>query len=354
MKTIISRMATAILLCCALDMYAQTAVTAWDRVGVMNAPAKTSSQIATLYFGTDVVNVTDETIQVQEDRKRTYVKVVLTDGATGWINQYLLISNGEGAVVKQTTGVFQNPVDGITMMRGLEFEAGEPVIKTEFNGAYAYVYSKERKKSGWIPVESLIFSEDELKMALALQKAKDEKNISKRLQKLEEIRSQANFSFSPLAYLVDKALVQSQELAANTITSEQETRDLAMASATPSNSKRGAPQAMTERVIKPGDKLEESILMNGQVFSKHQQQLSLIQVVNPQKTNSTALECYHKTLSVGSKLQMFLPDNPGFIEFEVIGNLTKNEGLGFTAGTIKRVFGETIPDAVTVQYFTKE
>lgn len=354
MKTIISRMASAILLFSSLGIYAQTAVTAWDRVGVMSAPAKTSTQIAAIHFGNDVVNVTDETIQVQEDRKRTYVKIVLADGTTGWINQYLLIANGEGAVVKQTTGVFQNPVDGITMMRGLEFEAGEPVIKTEFNGAYAYVYSKERKKSGWIPVESLIFSEDELKMALALQKAKDEKNVSKRLQKLDEIRSQANFSFSPLAYLVDKAVVQSQELAANTITAEQDTRTLAMASPNTPKNIRGATQTMTERVIKPGDKLEESVLINGQVFNKHQQQLSLIQVVNPQKINNTALECYHKTLAIGSRLQMFLPDNPGFIEFEVVGNLTQNEGLGFTAGTIKRIFGETIPESVIVQYFTQE
>lgn len=354
MKTIISRMAIAFLLFFTLSVYAQTAVTAWDRVGVMNAPAKTSNQIAAINFGTDVVNVTDETIQVQEDRKRTYVKIVLADGTTGWINQYLLIPNGEAAVVKQTTGVFQNPVDGITMMRGLEFEAGEPVIKTEFNGAYAYVYSKERKKSGWIPVESLIFSVDELKMALALQKAKSEKNISKRLQKLAEIRNHASFSLSPLAYLVDKTVAESQELVANNITTEQETRDLAMVTPNVSNIKRGTPQGMIERVIKPGDKLEESILINGEVFNKHQQQLSLIQVVNPQKPNSTAFECYHKTLTVGSKLQMFLPDNPGFIEFEVVGNLTQNEGLGFTAGTIKRVFGETIPESVSIQYFTKE
>lgn len=357
MKNKLFALSFAIMLFAPYISLAQTAVTAWERIGIMIAPSKTSTQIAAIRFGVDPVTLTDEKIQVQEDRKRTYVKVVLPDGTMGWVNEYLMIPNGEGALIRQTTDVFQNPVDGITMVRGVAFEAGEPVVKSEFNGAYAFVYGRDRKKSGWVRVESLIFDAREIRTALLLQKAKEEKNIAKRIEKLDEIRNQSDFSSFEIAYLVNNELSEAQSLFASGTTTIADNRDVVMTTATPTKPMRGGDfstaKTWSERVIKPGDALENVLVVGDKVYSRNEQKLSLIQVTDPTRSNSTAFTCYHKSLPIGSKIQMFFPDNPGFIELEVIGNLKQNDGLGFAAGTIKRLFGDQIPESVNIQYFTE-
>ena len=146
MKNLFLPLLIALLL--PLGSIAQEAVCAWDRIPVLIAPDKTAAQVGFVRFGTDPVKTTYETITVQEDYKRTYVKIILADGTQGWINQYLLVSGGEAAVVKYDSDLFQNPVDGVTKVRGGGLSAGEPVIKTEFNGPYVHIVTKNKEKSG--------------------------------------------------------------------------------------------------------------------------------------------------------------------------------------------------------------
>jgi hypothetical protein len=102
-----------------------------------------------------------------------------------------------------------------------------------------------------------------------------------------------------------------------------------------------------ERALNPGDQVS---IVAPQLIRKAEV-LQIIEVVHENKSpKSAALECYHKTLPVGTIVQMLLPDNPGFIELKVIGNLQKNEGLGLPPGTIRRIFGDIIPPNVNVEY----
>lgn len=330
------------------------AVTAWDRIGIMSGPSKTSSQIAAIHFGTDEVRLTLETLQVQEDKKRTYVKVVLPNGTEGWVNQYLLIPNGSAAVVKTYSNVYQNPVDGVTMVRGVDFDAGEPVILTLFSGPYAYLTAKEKKKAGWVLAENLIFGSDEVKFALSLQKAKAEKDVNKRIQKIQDIRNHQAYPYAQMYALVEAAyhesydlVTQPQSLVAD-VTDNRSISNPAQRVAAAPNSNRG----LTEQPLKAGDKLDDVVVVDGVSYYKHQSSLVLVKVIDPGKPATGRLECYHKTLPVGSKISMLFPDNPGYVELEVVGNLSQNEGLGMTGATLSRLFGSTVPEGVMIEYYT--
>lgn len=335
-------------------MFAQDmAVTAWDRIGILSGPSKTSSQIAAIHFGTDEVRLTLETLQVQEDKKRTYVKVVLPNGTEGWVNQYLLIPNGTAAVVKTYSNVYQNPVDGVTMVRGVDFEAGEPVIFTLFSGPYAYLTAKEKKKAGWVLAENLIFGSDEVKFALSLQKAKAEKDVNKRIQKIQDIRNQPAYPYAQMYALVEAAYHESYDLVTQpqaVVADAADNRSVTNPAQriTESNSNRG----LMEQPLKAGDKLDEVVVVDGISYYKHQSSLVLVKVTDPNKPATGGLECYHKTLPIGSKISMLFPDNPGYVELEVVGNLSQNEGLGMTGATLSRLFGSTVPEGVTIEYYT--
>ncbi len=334
---------------------AQEAVCAWDRIPLLIAPDKTSAQVGSVRFGTDIVKTSYETITVQEDYKRTYVRITLADGTQGWINQYLLVPNGEAGVIKYDIDLYQNPVDGVTKVKGGALTAGDPVIKTEFNGAYVHILTKNKEKSGWIPAEGIVFGKEEVINALLLQKAKAEKDPQKRTKRIQEIRNQASFTGLQIAGIIDGEYTRTLEVAERGALAEN-TNPIYRTENTPTTMRGEAgdtPPKMSERVTAPSlNTNQQYIQVGNELYQRNMSFLPIIEaVIENMKTPEFA--CYHKTLPIGTKINMYFPDNKGFVELEVVENLRNYEGLGLSPAQIKRFFSGNPPENVAIQYFTK-
>ncbi len=346
--------ALLIVLVLPIGSMAQEAVCAWDKIPVLIAPDKTSAQVGYVRFGTDPVKTTYETITVQEDYKRTYVKIILADGTQGWINQYLLVNNGEAAVVKYDMNLFQNPVDGVTKVKGGELKSGEPVIKTEFNGPYVHIVTKNKEKSGWVPAESLVFGKEEVVNALLLQKANAEKDPKKRVKRIQEIRSQNGFSSLQIASVVDNSYLEATASTYRGPSEEDPSQSVAVRGdggggiASTSGSTK-----LTERIAKPGlNTNQQYVQVGNQTYLKNTSFLPIVEATL-ENVKMPEFGCLHKTLPIGTKINMYFPDNTGFVELEVIENLREYEGLGLSPSLIKRFFNGIAPETVAIQYFTQ-
>lgn len=338
---------------CPLFSFAQTkAVSVYERGSVFVAPDRTSTPVGTIRFGVDVVEMTLETI-IQD--KTTFVKVILGDGTTGYVSKYLLVPNGEGAVIAQNTGIFQNPVDNVTMVRNKEFTAGEPVVFTELSGPYAYVVGQEKKKEGWVLVANLLTGNDEVRGATMYAAALRENNVEKRLKALKHLKAQsANLKIAPL---INLAYEDVQSASANgyvDMTGLTPSTSEPMASADMSrdlSAPRGAGgfTGKSKGATQPNAKVSQPTTTNDKSV-KHVETLPIIIVTDDA---AKPFSCYHKTLPVGTKVAIRIPDNAGFMEFEVVGRLQSYEGIGMTEKSLKRVLGDEYPDTATVEYYTK-
>lgn len=346
MKTTLSVLFAALL---PVFSFAQSkAVSVYDRGSVFVAPDRTSPTVGTVRFGVDEVEMTLETQQIE---KTTFVKVILADGTTGWISKYLLVPNGEGAVIAQNTGIYQNPVDNTTMVRNKEFAAGEPVVFTELSGPYAHVVGREKTKEGWVLVSNLITGSDEVRGATMYWTAISEMNVDKRLKALKHLKAQsAKLKIAPL---IDAAYADVQAAAANGYV------DMTGLTPTPvdavaSNDDRGLLPSggKSKGATKPNAKVPATTpapTTTGKMV-KHVENMSVIVV---EVDNEPPFSCYHKTLPLGTKVNVRIPNNAGFMEFEVVGRLSDYDGIGLTEKSLKRVLGENYPNTATVEYYTK-
>lgn len=353
MKTNLSLLFVALM---PIFSFAQTkAVSVFDRGSVFVAPDRTSTPVGTVRFGVDVVDMTLETQQID---KTIFVKVLLSDGTTGWISKYLLVPNGEGAVIAQNTGIFQNPVDNVTMVRNKEFVAGEPVVFTELSGPYAYVVGHEKKKEGWVLVTNLITGNDEVRAATMYYAALRENNVEKRLKALKHLAAQsASLKIAPL---IDAAYADVQAASANgyvemtglpastpepiIVAGGDEARNIPTAPGTRGPNKSRAATKTNQKVDAPAPTATDKLV-------QHVESLPIIIVTDTD--NHSVFTCYHKTLPIGTKVNVRIPDNAGFMEFEVVGRLSSYEGIGMTEKALKRVLGEDYPDTATIEYYTK-
>lgn len=64
---------------------------------------------------------------------------------------------------------------------------------------------------------------------------------------------------------------------------------------------------------------------------------------------------YHKSLPIGSKVRVYFPDNPGFVEVEIIGQMrkTRPEVIGLYPECIELIFGNQRPSRIEIAYLKK-
>jgi len=362
----------------------QNGVTAWESIGIRIAPDKTSQQIGTVRFGTDIMKMTDEKEEVEEDKKqRTYLKVVLADGTEGWINDYLIIPNGEGAVIIKQTPVFKNPKTSNETLKNWTFEAGDPVIKTDVAGDYAYIYSERKEKKGWVPLKCLAVSPSEVKVAMLLKKALAETDEKAKMKSLQNIRNMSGLEDLKMVKVVERSFQkvvngvdmpdnpdESKERGGDEVAEQPAQRDLTPEKPAKKDSVKPKPQPPVAQ-SKPmpvannisfvptsldaskisADAQKDKVQAQNQHYWKYSETLLLVEIEDEDETS--AFRCYHNYLPEGTKILVKLPEEAGFLECMVVGGLKTQKGLGFTAAAIKRIFGENPPAEVEIQFFTK-
>ncbi len=179
------------------------AISLWAN-GLRAEPGKDGKWITTILFAEEVTAIGDSVYVEKEDR--TYTKVRLTDGKDGWVYAYLFAFNAERAAITQNTTLFKRP--DISTPAGKSLEFGEIIaIDEKQDDGWIHVFTKEKKKQGWIRSEqNLTYNDIDLTAAILLERAFSEKNRDQQKKSLEEIINNVEFQESVFFHMAEKAL----------------------------------------------------------------------------------------------------------------------------------------------------
>lgn len=186
------------------------AICLWPVAGLRDKPGMNTGgkYLASINLG-EIVTLTGNTEEVAEE-KRTYLEMTLSDGKTGWCNEYLFAVNAQRGVALGEIDIYKRP--DLTTYDGKKLERGEiiAVMESDKEG-WVEVVGKERKKAGWIQASSIdgnLVSTDEIDVTVAimLEKAMAEKTPPSRLESLENIADNNTFKQSSLISVVEEAI----------------------------------------------------------------------------------------------------------------------------------------------------
>lgn len=186
----------------------EKAVCLWPKVGLRDKPGvgKDAKYVTTIYFG-ETVSWTDAFEKVAKEN-RTYVKVKLSDGSTGWVNQTLFAPGAELAIITQQTESYYRPdimtFSGKTLKRG-DIIAVLPIEKEHEN--WIPFVGAEKKRSGWIQSNAGLSTDQiDLNVASLFRKAIDITNYNLREKQLNMILDNSQYVTSPFIDLVNGEL----------------------------------------------------------------------------------------------------------------------------------------------------
>lgn len=74
--------------------------------------------------------------------------------------------------------------------------------------------------------------------------------------------------------------------------------------------------------------------------------------VSDSRVSSTRFYAYHKTLPLGTKVNLLIPDNSGYLELEIVGRLDPNStaDVGLSPACVNLIKGASKSDIVTITY----
>ena len=177
----------------------------WDKAGLREAPGRAEEikYLATINFGEKVIYAGEN--QEMPEEKRNYIKVRLSDGKEGWVNEYLFAMDARLAAATDEIELYHRPE--MTTLKDQRFEAGEVVVLGERKDGWREVFGWEKKKQGWAKPRGLtVYGEKDIAMAIMLRRALSETEPLKKKEKLSSILSNKALMGSVFTNLVKEAI----------------------------------------------------------------------------------------------------------------------------------------------------
>ena len=345
--------------------FGEIAVCVYPVSGMRLQPGKNAQYLEPIRYGQEVQLLGDTAYVPSE--ARVYIRVQSQSGKVGWVHRYLFEMYATQVVVTRNAQIYGSP-GAVTTITTAEFSAGELAAMSDFQEDWILLVGKEKQKKGWIRrsggVEPISVADNDLAIAALVETAMSEPNVTARINSLEAIQQQPNFSKSPLKSVVinkieeqvdianqaDQAVTEgSQNRLANNNTNQQ----------TPEQTTSVLDNTTHQRLahsINP-NRSEEAVYdeNTGQNYTKVTEKGTVYVVKGPENAESIYF-AYHKDLPKGAKVLLNIPDNSGFVELEVINKLSKSRSqvIGLSEATLEAVFGEGVKDPqVEVVYFIK-
>lgn len=183
------------------------AVCLWPTVGLRDKPGRSGAKYITgIKFG-ETVKLTGEEEEIASE-KRTYLKMELSDGKTGWANEYLFALNAKPVVATADIDVFKRP--DLSTLTTEKIGSGTlfAVAESEEKPGWAEVFTEEKKVAGWTQFNEDLFTEEPTDIALGklIQEVKGMKSTTEKIKKLETLASSSAFSGSSLMPMVTEML----------------------------------------------------------------------------------------------------------------------------------------------------
>ena len=325
----------------------------WESAPLLITPENSSAAVTTIYFG-EIVKTIGNPAFVKEEQA-VYQHVQAADGKSGWIQEKLLIPNGRAVTVLEASRIYLRPRTVSTITDEF-FEAGDLVIMSAAHADWVKLTGKSRKKAGWIKGRDHISaSKEDIQVVALMEAALREKDILKRKEKLKALSENPAISNNSLReVVVEKSEKSTEEMDNLPLMGEsdlQRTRGGAVwdssldvllpATSTSVNSelyRKSITNPLTRETI-------EYIVETGSVFK-----------VEAPAHVETIYFAYHKTLPVGTRVQLDIPDNAGFLELKIVGRLPsdKHQIIGLSKTCMETVFGTDSPKSATISYKKKQ
>ncbi|MEZ4776982.1 MAG: SH3 domain-containing protein [Bacteroidia bacterium] len=317
-------------------------VCVWSESPVFSEPDKRAAIVAVMQFGEEASSLGEEAYVALE--KNNYLKVRGADGKVGWVNEFLFVPEGGAAVVLAEGRVYRRPNTISTVTMDF-FLPGEIVIMEDVVGQWVKLVSRNREKTGWIEgLEKVSVEPADIELATLMHRVDEEPSSAMRKTLLEELLALAGNSRTEMYDLIlarYEGETKNNRTLADLGQSTTGTRTRSLEAAT-SSGEGVYRSAGTEEVFDPKTgKMRTRITETGKVY----------EVLGPQNPR-TIYFAYHKTLPIGSKIQLHFPDNSGFVELEIVNRLRKDNPaiIGLSRACLQTVFGRTDPGEAIIEY----
>lgn len=319
-------------------------------------PGRTKRRIKTLPFG-EIVQRAGQKAYVGAE-KRTYIKVKTESGQKGWVNEFHFVKNGIPAIVQNKSRIYLSPRNNAAITQDY-FHAGERVLLGTISGDWIELFSENKSKGGWIQGANRVSAKQEQLASNQLNKRtgartyhnnsgtsygssdNSDRNIAQ--------KSRGGQDFYPNSVLASRnqgitrgevvgnlnALLRPQY--ANEGRQYNNTYQ-SFASAGGARKTQGSYRNSSNRAIR------KRVTEEGRIYT-----------VNLPNDDGNLFVGYHKSLPVGSKVQIPFPDNPGFIEIEIIGSLRSQrpEVIGLYPACVSLIYGNQVPRQIKFSYLAK-
>lgn len=153
-----------------------------DGIALREEPVKSGKWMTSISLG-EIVKDLGKTQTDPADKDRSYTKVQLSDGRTGWAATTGLVVNARLGAIKEDATIYKRP-DPLTATN-TKIEFMTPVAITQEKSDWVEFISTNRKKKGWIKKDAVTSDPADTSVAvLALKKlrAKDPQSLRKFLE----------------------------------------------------------------------------------------------------------------------------------------------------------------------------
>ncbi|MEL6845681.1 MAG: hypothetical protein AAFP02_20950, partial [Bacteroidota bacterium] len=291
------------------------------------------------------------------DESRTYLQVVAVDGARGWVHEYLFVKGIGLGVVLQGGFVYKRPQTPTTVTTK-QFMPGELVIVEGYTGNWVGLAGKKKSKKGWIEGRNKVSIEDQdVLLASLLMSVQAEKDPQKRDKQIALVYEQANQVGSPVAEVIRYGSSQttSVESTNQQVPSNQQSfsNRTPIASAEPQLS-RSIPSR--ERPMPTVSESNPNLYtrtfkdQNTGQIKQETIETGSIHLLEGRRKEKTIYYAYHKSLPIGSSVQIQIPNTTGIIMLKITNRLPANSPamLGLHPDCVQAIFGDYIPQEINI------
>lgn len=311
-----------------------------DTIYLQETPTS-STPIQTILFG-ESVQVLEESFLFPSD-SNTYLKVQSMDGYIGWLPDSILIPNGELAVILSPMRIYKRPATPSTVTNHMCMP-GELLILTGNTIEWGASVITNKGIKGWLhqPNEYLSTEITDVEMGKMLSVANLTTDSSQKRRIWGEILELIQQNQSHMATILLTAYHQTYPT--------EKLSDTSM-------------QTIGVRAVSPPPSTLAEWRQTSEEFwdSKTNTWLTQIEESGPiqiRQINTEGQQIYqaaHKSLAIGTKILLAIPQQQGYIEMEITDSMPPNSPyfLGLSQQIVDLFLGVRIPDEMSIFYVKK-
>ncbi len=170
----------------------------WSAVSLREKPSSKGKYITSMNLGESGTTYGETAIDSSTSKVREYVKITLGDGTEGWIQKNLTAVDVTPYVVKSKTKLYKRP--DILAPGKKDFDMMQFIVVTETQDDWMKVKGKRARdgwfSEGWVKSSHLSSNEIDITAAILTERALALSDKAKKLDALNEITDNADFSGS--------------------------------------------------------------------------------------------------------------------------------------------------------------